>query len=223
MTSAEVAGCTGRRPGRPRDERVDRAIIGATLELFASGGYSALSVEAVAVKAEVSKATIYRRWPGKRELVLDALATLNDDFPLLASGSTRERLLTAMRYMANRDADSLAGRIMPRMMVYSLTQPDLYAEYFDRVIMPRRQYLQTVLRDGIRSGELRADLDVETATMSIVGPVLLQVHSLGQRQPNPDVPDQLMDILWPGLVARPAGADFDGHRSARGWAAEPQP
>jgi AcrR family transcriptional regulator len=222
MTSAEVAGCTGRRPGRPRDERADRAIIGATLELFASEGYSALSVEAVAVQAEVSKATIYRRWPGKRELVLDALATLNDDFPLSAGGSTRERLLTAMRYMANRDADSLAGRIMPRMMVYSLTQPDLYAEYFDRVIMPRRQYLQTVLRDGIRSGELRADLDVETATMSIVGPVLLQVHSLGQRQPNADLPDRLMDILWPGLVALPSRV-VDGHRSAGGSAAQPQP
>jgi hypothetical protein len=103
--------------------------------------------------------------------------------------------------MANRDADSLPGRIMPRMMVYSVSQPDLYAEYFDRVIMPRRSCLQAVLRDGIRSGELRSDLDIETATMSIVGPVLLQVHSLGRRQPQADLPDQLMDILWPGLVA----------------------
>ena len=87
MTSAEAAGCTGRRPGRPRDERADRAIIDATLELFAADGYSALSVEAVAVKAEVSKATIYRRWPGKRELVLDALATLNDDFPAASTAA----------------------------------------------------------------------------------------------------------------------------------------
>ena len=94
--TTEAAGCTGRRPGRPRDERVDRAIIDATLELFAAEGYSALSVEAVAVKAEVSKATIYRRWPGKRELILDALATLNDDLPSLATGSTRERLLLSL-------------------------------------------------------------------------------------------------------------------------------
>ncbi len=213
MTSTEAAGCTGRRPGRPRDERVDRAIIDATLELFAADGYSALSVEAVAGKAEVSKATIYRRWPGKRELILDALATLNDDFPSLTSGSTKERLLNAMRYMANRDTGSLAGRIMPRMMVYSLTQPDLYAEYFDRVIMPRREHLKRVLRDGIHSGELRADLDIETATMSIVGPVLLQVHSLGQRQPNADLPDRLMDILWPGLVAPHSSGIEHRHQS----------
>jgi len=222
MTSTEAAGCTGRRPGRPRDERVDRAIIDATLELFAADGYSALSVEAVAVKAEVSKATIYRRWPGKRELILDALATLNDDFPSLTSGSTKERLLNAMRYMANRDTGSLAGRIMPRMMVYSLTQPDLYAEYFDRVIMPRRRCLQTVLRDGIRSGELRADLDIETATMSIVGPVLLQVHSLGERQPNADLPERLMDILWPGLVA-PGQSTAAPGPSVHGAESPPQP
>ena len=68
-----------------------------------------------------------------------------------------------MRHMANRDPDSLAGRIMPRMMVYSVSQPDLYAEYFDRVIMPRRRWLYAVLREGIDSGELRADLNVELA------------------------------------------------------------
>jgi len=200
MTSNEAVGPV-RRPGRPRDERADRAIVDATLELFAAEGYSALSVESVASKAEVSKATIYRRWPGKRELILDALATLNDDFPSLASGSTRERLLITMRHMANRDSGSLAGRIMPRMMVYSVSQPDLYAEYFDRVIMPRRLYLQAVLREGIGNGELRADLDIETATMSIVGPVLLQVHSLGRRPPSADLPERLMEILWPGLAA----------------------
>ena len=55
------------------------------------------------------------------------------------------------------------------MMVYSVSQPDLYAEYFDRVIMPRRRWLHTVLREGIDSGELRADLDVELAAMAIVG------------------------------------------------------
>ena len=206
MTSV-AAGDTGRRPGRPRDERVDRAIVDAALELFAAEGYDALSVESVALQAEVSKATIYRRWPGKRELVVDALATLNDDFPPLTDGSTKERLLTAMKYMANKHADSLAGRIMPSMLVYSVSQPDLYAEYFDRVIMPRRRRLQVVLRDGIENGDLRPDLDIETATMSIVGPVLLQVHSLGRRTPNPDLPDQLMDILWPGLAATAGKSD----------------
>jgi len=205
VTIAEPAGSeSSRRPGRPREQRADRAIITATLELFADEGYYSLSMEAVAVKAGVSKATIYRRWAGKRELVIDALATLNDDFPResdpLPPGGTRDRLLLGLTHMSSRDADSLAGRIMPRMMVYSVSQPDLYAEYLDRVIIPRRRWLHSVLRDGVERGELRPDLDVELAAMALIGPVILQVHSMGRRQAYPDLPDHLLDLLWPGLT-----------------------
>ncbi len=214
MTAVEPVSCQSRRPGRPRQPRTDRAIIDAALELFADEGYYALSMEAVAVRAGVSKATIYRRWTGKRELVIDALATLNDDFPQesdpLPTGSTRQRLLLCLRHMANRDADSLAGRIMPRMLIYSVSQPDLYAEYFDRVIMPRRRWLHFVLRDGVERGELRTGLDVELVTLALVGPVLLQVHSMGRRQPYPDLAEQLLDLLWPGLIAQPDADLPDG-------------
>ena len=196
-----AAPCAVRRPGRPREQRADNAIIEAALQLFADEGYHSMSVEAVAAKAEVSKATIYRRWAGKRELVLDALATLNDDFPANPDPHrrTRDLLLMALHHMNNRDTDTLAGRIMPRMMVYSVSQPDLYAEYFDRVIMPRRQWLHAALRQGMERGELRPDLDVEMATIALIGPVLLQINSSGRREPRPDLPEQLMDMLWPGL------------------------
>jgi len=203
VTALEPAVGAIRKPGRPRDERADRAIIDAALEIFAGDGYHALSMEAVAARAGVSKATIYRRWAGKRELLIDALATLNDDFPTVPAAvpapSTKARLLIAMRHMAGRDPNSLAGRIMPRMMVYSVSHPDLYAEYFDQVIMPRRRWLYAVLQDGIDSGELRADLDVELAAIALVGPILLHSHSKGGPRPDTELPDQLMAILWPGL------------------------
>ena len=198
-----------RRPGRPRERRADRAIVDAALEIFADEGYHALTIEAVAARAGVGKTTIYRRWPGKKELVIDALATLNDDLPTLAPATTRDRLLAAMRHMASRDSGTLAGRIMPRMMTYSVSHPDLYDEYFDRVIMPRRRRLQDVLRDGIARGELRADLDIDLATMAIVGPVLLQIHSPGFRPRHEDVPAGLLDIVWPGISAE----DGSGRRS----------
>jgi len=196
-----AAPCAVRRPGRPREQRADHAIVQAALQLFADEGYHSMSVEAVAAKAEVSKATIYRRWAGKRELVIDALATLNDDFPANPDPhrGTRDLLLMALHHMNNRDTDTLAGRIMPRMMVYSVSQPDLYAEYFDRVIMPRRQWLHAALRQGMERGELRPDLDIEMATIALIGPVLLQINSNGRREPRPDLPEQLMNILWPGM------------------------
>lgn len=192
-----------RKPGRPREKRADRAIVAATLELFADEGYHALSVEAVAVAAGVSKATIYRRWPGKRDLVVDALSALNDDFPApvqeQSDHSTRELLLTALRHIARRDADSISGRIMPRMMTYRVSQPDLYAEYFDRVIMPRRQWLFAVFSRGIERGELRADLDLELVAAALIGPIMLEVHNAGP--PKAAMPDKLLDLLWPGLSA----------------------
>lgn len=202
-SDAAATAHEGRRPGRPREQRADRAIIDATLELFAEDGYHALSMEAVAAKAEVSKATIYRRWAGKRELVIDALASLNDDFPKLAlrDRNSQEWLLMAVQFLASRDANSLAGRIMPRMMTYQVSQPDLYAEYFDRVILPRRRWMREVLVDGIERGELRGDVDIEVMQMAIVGPVLLQSHSVDRRVADADLPGELMKILWPGLRA----------------------
>ena len=83
-----------RGPGRPRSADADKAIVEATLEMLADEGYYALSLEAVAARAGVGKATIYRRWPGKRELVGDALATLNEGMPEVppASATTLDRV-----------------------------------------------------------------------------------------------------------------------------------
>ena len=62
-----------RRPGRPRSEQADQAILSAALDLFAESGPDALCIEQVAARAGVGKATIYRRWPGKEDMLVDAL------------------------------------------------------------------------------------------------------------------------------------------------------
>src|ERR1043165_4470484 len=73
---------TARPPGRPRSERAARAIIDATLDLLAEeGGVTGVSIEAVAARAGVGKTTIYRRWPNKEALIIDALAALKEPFP----------------------------------------------------------------------------------------------------------------------------------------------
>ena len=72
---------TPRRPGRPRSEQAEQAIIEATLDLFAEQGFEGVCVEAVAARAGVGKATIYRRWPNKEELLLAAFGSLKSPFP----------------------------------------------------------------------------------------------------------------------------------------------
>ena len=70
MTSVQPPQDQARRAGRPRSEQADRAIIEAALDLFAESGPEGLCIEKVAARAGVGKATIYRRWPGKEDLLL---------------------------------------------------------------------------------------------------------------------------------------------------------
>lgn len=200
MTAPE---CPARRPGRPRDERVDRAIITSALEMLVDEGYHALSVEAVAARAGVGKTTVYRRWPGKRELVLDALAELNTGMPELpAPGPTRQRVRELMEHVCHKDLGSTSSRIMPRMIAYRSSHPELYADYVTRVIRPRRERMKTVLREGIERGEVRSDLDVELAAISLTAPLIMFAMTAPEDRPvRPADADHLLDLLWPGLSA----------------------
>jgi AcrR family transcriptional regulator len=89
------------RGGRPRDESREQAILDAAIDLLAEVGYEAMSIEAVAVRAKSSKATIYRRWPGKAELVADAMRRRSE--PILEdlpdTGSLRTDLLALVLRM----------------------------------------------------------------------------------------------------------------------------
>ena len=94
--SPSTEGVLVRRPGRPRSAEVDAAILGAATELFVEHGYDGLCVEAVAARAGVSKAAIYRRHPSKAELVMAAAEALSRSAkgPVPDSGSLRDDLRT---------------------------------------------------------------------------------------------------------------------------------
>src|SRR6516164_9360358 len=84
-----------RRPGRPRSEQAEQAIIEATLDLFGEQGFEGVCIEAVAARAGVGKATIYRRWPNKQELLLAALSSMKSPIPE-PTGSVRDDLVAHM-------------------------------------------------------------------------------------------------------------------------------
>src|SRR6266511_2641912 len=84
-------------PGRPRSARVDEAIIDAVLEMVAEGHtVDALSMDAVAARAGVGKATIYRRWPNKEALIIDAVASMKGPVPPIGGKSVRDDLVTLL-------------------------------------------------------------------------------------------------------------------------------
>ena len=162
-----------RSPGRPRSVRADEAIIEATLDLLAEGStIEALSIEAIASRAGVGKATIYRRWPGKDALLLDALRRLKGVLPQPAGDSVRDDLVLLVGAVG-QNIDPRAVKIMPCLVPEVNRSPDHF-QLYQNIIEPRRKLMREVLRRGVADGELRADLDIELTMALLTGPMLIQ-------------------------------------------------
>lgn len=169
MTQAEQVE---RRGGRPRSEDVHRAIIAATLDLLAEVGLDALSIEGVAARAEVGKTTIYRRWPNKEALVVEAVATLKGPVPEPAGHSLREDLVTLMHGSGRGREDSRRRRLYSTFVAEMSRHPDLARRFVDTVIEPRREAVRRVLRAAMARGELRDDLDIDLMLHMVMAPIL---------------------------------------------------
>jgi AcrR family transcriptional regulator len=174
----------------------------ATLDLLAEGStIEALSIEAIAARAGVGKATIYRRWPGKEALLADALRTLKGPPPVPAGGGVRDDLVTLLMAVGH-DPDDRAERIMPCLVPQLHRSPEQFRLY-QELIEPRRQVMRDVLRAGVERGELRADLDVETALGLLAGPMLL--HRLLRWRADGEsreLAEQVVDLVLAGLAPR---------------------
>ncbi|HEY5051459.1 MAG TPA: TetR/AcrR family transcriptional regulator [Acidothermaceae bacterium] len=168
--------------GRPRSVDADRAIIDAVLEEVIAVGIDGMSIEQIAARAGVAKATVYRRWPNKEALLLDAVTGVQVEVPTLAGISVRDDLVTLVDSMRRRMADSaqpgesLASRLYPCMIAEGGRHPEIAAKYKQRVVEQRREAVRVVIRRGIADGDLRADLDVETMLLLLVAPMLVQLY-----------------------------------------------
>jgi AcrR family transcriptional regulator len=189
-----------RRPGRPRSERAEQAIIEAALALFAEDGVDGLCIERVAARAGVGKATIYRRWPGKEDLLLDALAALKTPLPEPLGRSAREDLIALLQAMSVDTADPRRTREFALLLGEGQRYPRLLARYEETVVEPRREVFRQVLRRGAATGELRADIDVDAALFMLVGAVMIR----GRYEPeviSPEYPESVVNELLRGLSA----------------------
>ena len=196
VTTSLPADQERKAPGRPRSARADEAIIEAVLDLLADGTPAeSLSIEAVAAKAGVGKATIYRRWANKEGLLVDAVASLKGELPRLAGESVRDDLIALLRPVGT-PSHTRAGKLH--------RSPELY-RCFQKITEPRRELMRQVLRRGIDRGELRADLDLELVLVILVGPVVAQsILAWPPAVHQRNLPERLVDAVWPALAA-PAG------------------
>jgi AcrR family transcriptional regulator len=192
--------------GRPRSVDADRAIIDAVLEEVIAVGIDGMSIEQIAARAGVAKATVYRRWPNKEALLLDAVTGVQVELPTLAGVSVRDDLVELVDSMRRRVADaaqpgeSLASRLYPCMIAEGMRHPEIAAKYKQRVVEQRREAVREVIRRGIADGDLRADLDVETMLLLLIAPMLVQLYmwSAGVALP-PEASATYVDGVLDGL------------------------
>ena len=195
-------GSASRRPGRPRSEQAEQAIIEATLDVFAEQGFEGVCVELVAARAGVGKATIYRRWPNKEELLLAALGSLKSPYPEPQGDSVREDLLAIIEVMCADKADPRKARRYALLLGEGEKYPRLMARYKAEVVEPRRDMIRSVIRRGIGTGELRPDTDVEISMLTLTGAIMAQEKSLDGKLDG-DFAARLVDGLLRGCTARP--------------------
>jgi AcrR family transcriptional regulator len=190
-----------RRVGRPRSDDRDRAILAAALALLVEEGFAGLSMEGIAARAGVGKATIYRRWKSKAEVVVEALRTHVCPFGELPdTGDVRKDLASMYRAMLQtlKGAD---GAIMAAFAAEKFRHGELSEEFDRTFVADRRQHMRMLIERGVAQGLFPPDSNIEL--LAEVGPALLW-HRLTMRHgvmPD-DLPEQLIEQFLP--LSKPA-------------------
>jgi AcrR family transcriptional regulator len=196
-----------RRPGRPRNETYDDAILDATMAILAESGYAGLTIDGVAARARLGRPTIYRRWASKPELVVAALSRNAGLPPALDTGSLRGDLIAVQEHQVTvMNADGFR-RISPGLLADLTADPDLAATYLSDYIAPRRQSVREALQRGIDRGELEPDTDFAFVSDLLTGPLFFRVLVRGERLRRKDA-ERTVDVVLAayGTPARSAPA-----------------
>lgn len=184
------------RRGRPRDTRVHAATLRATLDLLLDVGYQRLTLERVAQQAEVGKATIYRWWDSKLDLVLEAARPHLEIGLVPDTGSTRGDLTIAMEQIIATYADPIAATVI-FVVIADLEKDGRLRDIFRATwVLPWRSSLAAAVERGVGRGDLPRDLDVQFLIDVLVGTVFQRV--LVVRGPLTGLADRLVQLVLDG-------------------------
>lgn len=154
--------------GRPRDPSIDDAVLEETLRQLASHGFAALSLASVAAGAGTTRPAIYRRWPDKESLVVDAIARLAQVDPPERTGDPFDDLVTELEHF--RHCITLAGSLpVAGLMLGDALDERVQATYREQIVAPRRARIRACLDAAIADGHLPPDADLLVASSFLTG------------------------------------------------------
>ena len=182
----------------PRVERSRRVIAEATIAEMAEVGYGSMTIEGVAKRAGVSKATIYRQWKNKLDLVAGALESLKTEMQIDESAPPRVRVTQLLTWLTEflSDETNPAAACMP-MLVSAAQYDPAVRDFHHRFSRERRQVLIDILRDGQGCGDFDLDLDLDLTAELLVGPLFYRRLMSGGVFPTDRVPALIDAVLGP--------------------------
>jgi AcrR family transcriptional regulator len=190
--------------GRPRSQEADRAILTATVDLLAERGLDGMSIEEVAARAGVGKATIYRRWPSKGLLALDAfVVSFAEQQPLPDTGTLRGDLVAALSAWVRAVTGTSMGRMLTGLIAEAQHDPELRAAWRDRVLEPLRAQHRIMLDRAMARGEIPASVDREVVLDLFFGSAQHRLL-LGHLPLTEEFIGEVVDVILRG-IERPPG------------------
>ncbi len=186
--------------GRPRNVETHKSILSASYELLLEDGFKAVTVDKIAERAKVSKATIYKWWPNKAAVIMEGfLYAATVRLPVPDTGSTFQDILihatSLTRFLTSRE-----GNIIKELIGEGQLDSNLALEYRERFFQPRRMQAKELFEKGIQRGDLKENLDVELCIDLVYGPIFYRLLITG---------DELNDSYMHDLVTNA----FEGIRS----------
>src|SRR6266567_2295936 len=183
---------------RTRSASAHQKVLDAALELIAERGVDATSMDAIAGKSGVSKATIYKHWADKDALLLDVMAEAHElqRRPEFNSGNTRADMVAVLSYRPREKAD-IRERIMPHLIAYSARNTSFGTAWRNMVMEPPRRELKTLIALGIEKGKLASGLDVDLSLALLLGPIIYWHVFLRRTSEDPkELSEGVVDAFW---------------------------
>jgi AcrR family transcriptional regulator len=184
---------------RPQDPAVTEALLVATRELLAERGVSAVSVTEIAKRAGVGKPAVYRRYPGKTELVVAAIRSALPNLAPPQGRTPRQRFRRLMDEAFPADPEAYLG-LIGGLMAERRRHPELIEAFREQILLPRREVGRKAIAEGQRAGELRSDLEPEDAVDMLAGPLL--ARTFAGRDVGPAWRDRAFANWWSVVRAR---------------------
>jgi AcrR family transcriptional regulator len=187
-------------PGRPRDARLDEALLKSALEVFIEAGYSATTFSEVARRAGLGTPAIYRRWPSKAAMAIDVFVREMGEAPIPDTGSIREDLVEFLRFRLRQWRTPIFHLVMLPLMMEGLADPLVERALGGRFIEYRKP-LSDRIRRACEAGQLQSQVDPTRLLDLLMGTVAMPLL-FNQPLPAESEAESIVDQVLTGLTPR---------------------